>query len=247
MRHNPVRQELANLVLDNCGTRDLVNSLCHNFPSKKVAIGAHITTLNAICDKQIDKSDFSRVDFVYCDGWSIYILGKLSGLNKIQRIATTDLFPLVIEKLDRPLKVCFVGGRPEIGPLIIENWLKRYPSDRCFFYHGYQIDWKSTLTRIRLDAPDLIFLGLGMPLELQFINEHETELPNGIILTCGGMLRILAGVESRSPIVIQKLRLEWLFRFITSPRRTHARYSKGFGNLIRVAFQITLGKAGTET
>ena len=234
------------MFLEDCSTQDLVDFLCLGFPAKKVSIGAHITTLNALYDHQISSQDFSVVDYVYCDGWSIYILGKLFGLKKIQRIATTDLFPLVIEKLNRPLKICFVGGHPDIGPLIIEKWMKKNPLDQCQYYDGYQNDWNSTLAKIRNSEPDLMFLGLGMPLELQFICNNYADLPNSIILTCGGMLRILAGIESRSPKIIQSLRLEWMFRLLTSPRRTFARYSKGLINFFRAALLSTVVRRRTK-
>jgi exopolysaccharide biosynthesis WecB/TagA/CpsF family protein len=236
------RKEVNQFTLDDCGTSEIIDFLSGEYPLKKVAVGIHITTLNSLYESQLKRGHFDVADVVYCDGWSMYILGKAAGLRNIQRIATTDLYPLVISQLKRPLKICFLGGDSQLGPLIIANWLEKYPGDSCTFFDGFPSDWQEVFSGLKIDPPDILFLGLGMPLELQILDRFENFLPDCLIISCGGMLRILAGVEKRSPVLIQNLKLEWLFRLVTSPRRTFSRYFRGALNVSRAVIQIILSR-----
>ena len=238
MREVVYRKKLANFVLDDLSLKNLLDFLALDFSNRKVAIGIHITTLNSVFKREIDIEEFSKIDYVYADGWSILSLGRLSGLRNAERIATTDLFPLLLSPIGKPLRVEFIGGEPDIGSQVISNWNLYRPQDYCNFYHGYQENWSKILKQVRANKPDIVFLGLGMPLELKFINAYFDLLPHCLILTCGGMLRILAGKERRSPKLVQQLRLEWLFRLITTPRRTFSRYSIGFWNWFKACIII---------
>ena len=232
------RKKIASFVLDDLSVQDLLKKLALDFSKRKIAIGIHITTLNALFNREIFMDDFSKIDSVYADGWSILSLGRLAGLRGAERIATTDLFPLLLSKIDKPLNVEFIGGEPEIGPFVLSYWNQYRPKDCCNFYHGYQEDWSKILKEVRSKNPDVVFLGLGMPLELKFINSYFELLPHCLILTCGGMLRLLSGKERRSPKYVQQLRLEWLFRLFTSPRRTFSRYSIGLWNWFKACIII---------
>lgn len=246
MNLNLNRKEVLNFYLDDCDKGQILDSLSLETPFRKIAVGVHITTLNSLYAKTLTREHFKVADVVYCDGWSMYILGKIARLQHIERIATTDLYPLVISRITRPLKICFVGGDPQLGPSIISNWIEQYPRDSCNFIDGYPDDWQQIFIQIRKNPPDILFLGLGMPLELQILNKYENFLPNCLIISCGGMLRIIAGVESRSPVVIQKLKLEWFFRLITSPRRTSTRYLIGSFNILRSIVQIVFGRMASK-
>jgi exopolysaccharide biosynthesis WecB/TagA/CpsF family protein len=240
------RKEVNKFTLDDCSTREIIEFLSGEVPLKKVAVGVHVTTLNSLYKNQLMRRHFDVVDVVYCDGWSMYILGKAAGLRNIQRIATTDLYPLIISQLNRPLKICFLGGDSQLGPLIIANWIEKYPRDSCTFFDGFPSDWQEIFSRIKIDPPDILFLGLGMPLELQILERYENSLPDCLIISCGGMLRILAGVESRSPMLIQNLKLEWFYRLVTSPRRTFSRYFSGTLNVSRAIIQIIVSRTASK-
>jgi N-acetylglucosaminyldiphosphoundecaprenol N-acetyl-beta-D-mannosaminyltransferase len=240
------RKEVGKFPLDDCSTSEIIEFISGERPLRKIAVGVHVTTLNSLYASKLTRMHFDVADVVYCDGWSMYILGKVAGLRNIQRIATTDLYPLLISQLNRPLKIYFFGGDSQLGPLIIANWIEKYPQDSCAFFDGFPSDWQETFSRIKNEPPDILFLGLGMPLELQILQRYENILPDCLIITCGGMLRILAGVERRSPKLIQNLKLEWLFRLVTSPSRTFSRYFSGTLNVSIAIFQIMLNRTASK-
>lgn len=242
MATNWARRHVANFSLDDCTTQQIVDYLSFDRSVRKIAVGVHITTLNSLYRKDLACSDFDIADVIYCDGWSMYILGKCAGLKKIQRIATTDLYPKLIEQLNSPLKIFFLGGDASLGPSLKRNWLQKYPLDSCDFSDGFPKNWSDALEYVVSKSPNILFLGLGMPLELQILNQYKRFLPNCLIISCGGMLRLLAGVEKRSPKCIQLLRLEWLYRLTTSPRRTFSRYFIGLINVFRTFVEILFSR-----
>ena len=199
------RKEVQNFPLDDCSTREIIEFLCREEPRRKVAVGVHITTLNSLYENDLNRRHFDVADGIYCDGWSMYILGKAAGLENIQRIATTDLYPLVVSQLKRPLKICFLGGDPQLGPLIIANWIEKYPRDSCTFLDGFPSDWHDVFSRIKSDPPEILFLGLGMPLELQMLESCVRAALNAIDSETEDLALLASLAKARTSDLCEKL------------------------------------------
>jgi exopolysaccharide biosynthesis WecB/TagA/CpsF family protein len=70
-----------------------------------------------------------------------------------------------------------------------------------------------------------LWVGLGVPLEQQFIDRHIDRLTSvGVVKTSGGLFDFLSGKNSRAPAWIQSVGLEWLYRVCLEPRRLGMRY-----------------------
>jgi len=226
----------SNFILDDVDPKVFVSEVSVNqLQDKLIVVGIHITTLNALISGTLNTGEFKRADLVYADGVSVSLLGKLFGLNKFQRLAMTDLIRLFLDAHSdsAPFKVALLGGENFVSDLAAKNWKLRYPEDSVWSHHGYETNWTPILEDLRYFAPDLVLVGLGMPLELRFLNDHYEELPKAIYFTCGGYLRLLAGVEKRAPKLFQEVKLEWLYRLVFSPKRTFSRYSRGVWTLLK--------------
>jgi N-acetylglucosaminyldiphosphoundecaprenol N-acetyl-beta-D-mannosaminyltransferase len=133
-----------------------------------------------------------------------------------------------------PLRVAVVGGERGVA-IRAASSLKSDLMEIVLTADGYPDDWLGQFKMIRESHPDVLILGLGMPLEALTLQRYANELPACVIITCGGWLRLLAGLEKRSPVVMQELRLEWLWRLFTDPRRTWRRYVLGGWHITRIA------------
>lgn len=219
--------------MSNLNPEEIATEICEKNSRKCVVAALHITALNSIYTRELRKEHFAKVDFLYADGWSVQILNRLSGVKSADRIATTDFLPLLISKLrakKTDLRICVIGGEEGIAEMVPIHWDNS--SDTFMTMHGFQSDWNEQFRLVRIFQPDLVLLGLGMPLELFFINRFYDKFPDSIILTCGGLIRILAEQEKRSPKLMQYLRLEWLYRILSFPKRNLSRYLKGFRSLL---------------
>jgi exopolysaccharide biosynthesis WecB/TagA/CpsF family protein len=83
--------------------------------------------------------------------------------------------------------------------------------------------------------PDYIFLAVGSPRQEIFAAKLKAAgLKRGVALCIGASINFLVGVESRSPLIMQKLHLEWLYRMLQDPKRLVKRYAMNAGSLIKI-------------
>jgi N-acetylglucosaminyldiphosphoundecaprenol N-acetyl-beta-D-mannosaminyltransferase len=68
-------------------------------------------------------------------------------------------------------------------------------------------------------APQLVLLGLGMPLQEQVLERRLATLPPAVYCAVGGAIEQLAGVQKLAPRWIGRLGLEWAWRLMLHPRR----------------------------
>ncbi len=68
--------------------------------------------------------------------------------------------------------------------------------------------------------PDVLFVALGHPFQEKWIYHNLDKLPSvKLAIGVGGSLDFISGRRKRAPLALQKLNLEWLYRFIQEPGR----------------------------
>lgn len=231
------------LLLAHAVVQDYLSS-----PRTMTVFAAHITSLNRAADREFVEA-FNASDARHVDGVSWSLIARAGG-DQARKVATSDLTPLLIESLSRglgrPVRVAVLGGEPgdrahptgrDRGPSVASlagQQLERdLPVQLVAAHHGFQRDWSACLAEIRERRPDVVLVGMGMPTEAFWVRDHLALLPSSVVVTCGGWLRLLAGLESRASGLLQRWGLEWLHRLTTTPRRTAGRYLVGTVNLAR--------------
>ncbi|MGC5585149.1 WecB/TagA/CpsF family glycosyltransferase [Ornithinimicrobium sp. W1665] len=221
-------------------------------PRPLVLAAAHVTSLNLV-DRPDFVAAFNTADAGYADGISWPIVAAAAG-ERVVKVATSDLAPAVLSwmagSLGRPVRVAVLGGAPGGGDRssLAERAGRTLevdlPVQLVHATHGYHEDWSPVLADLRDVHPDVVLVGLGMPMEAFWTRAHRLLLPPAIVMTCGGWLRILAGEEKRASVVLQRLHLEWLHRLTNDPRRTVRRYALGSVNLLRESARAAPRRGG---
>lgn len=84
------------------------------------------------------------------------------------------------------------------------------------------------INRIKRSKTKIIFIALGEPLQEIFTHDLIYKKPTLnipiTIITVGAAFDFISGVKHQSPIWIQNLGFEWLFRLLTEPKRLWKRY-----------------------
>lgn len=77
-----------------------------------------------------------------------------------------------------------------------------------------------------LDAfrPTLVVVGLGMPLQENFLLEEWIRLPEAVYATVGGAIDYVAGHSELAPRWMGRFGVEWVWRLAHAPRRLGHRY-----------------------
>ncbi|TPW32978.1 WecB/TagA/CpsF family glycosyltransferase [Pararhizobium mangrovi] len=173
---------------------------------------------------------FAEADQIVADGQSLVLASRLlCRVSLPERVATTDLFHDAARLAETGGERFYMfGATPHHVEKAVDVARAAYPQlDVVGFSHGY-LEGEALFAKLaQIDAlaPDVLWLGLGVPLEQRFMREHGHRLPNvGMIKTSGGLFDHLAGKTRRAPLVLQHMSLEWLWRMMQEPRRLAGRY-----------------------
>ncbi|WP_218219803.1 WecB/TagA/CpsF family glycosyltransferase [Nesterenkonia sp. Act20] len=85
-------------------------------------------------------------------------------------------------------------------------------------------DLALVIEQIRAHDPQVLLIGMGMPLQERIADELSHLLDVPVIATVGGALDQLGGVQSLAPRQVGAWGFEWLWRLASDPRRLSGRY-----------------------
>jgi exopolysaccharide biosynthesis WecB/TagA/CpsF family protein len=173
---------------------------------------------------------FLSADLILADGQPLVTASRFLCSEPLpERVATTDLFHDVARLAEADGATFYLfGATPEQNAAAVDAIRRAYPRLRIAgASHGYlegsALDDK--LAEIDALAPDILWLGLGVPREQYFFRDHAHQLCHvGLIKTSGGLFDHLAGNVRRAPLLLQRIGLEWLWRMAMEPRRLFWRY-----------------------
>lgn len=174
----------------------------------------------------------TKADQVHADGMPMVRLSSYVASDEItERVATTDLIHAVARLAQKAgVSFYFLGATPEINRRAVENMRWRYPN--LVFAgarDGYfkREDEAAVIAEILAKKPDILWIGLGVPKEQEFVARNLEALKGiGVIKTAGGLFDFLSGKNSRAPQWMQDFGLEWAYRAMLEPRRLLGRYIK---------------------
>jgi beta-1,4-glucosyltransferase len=140
----------------------------------------------------------------------------------------TDFVPDLLSASGAGRTVYLLGTKPEWIEKSANGLAQRFPDCRIVgFQHGYfapdEID--SVIANINAVSPDILLVGLGNPLQEEFIAEYASRIDARVLIGVGAFLDFMAGRVPRAPKLIRQLRLEWLFRLAKEPMRLGRRYT----------------------
>jgi exopolysaccharide biosynthesis WecB/TagA/CpsF family protein len=197
-------------------------------PIFSTSVNGQIVSLCAH-DRQIARL-FQEADSINADGQPIVLLSRLLGRTPLpERVATTDLFPIVARLAAESGATFYLFGASEaVNRAAAENALAAHPRlEIVGRRNGYfsPEEEPAIVAEIRRLEPDILWVALGAPLEQQFCARNLEALRGvGIVKTSGGLFDFLAHAKPRAPLWMQRLGFEWLFRLAIEPRRLFLRY-----------------------
>lgn len=104
---------------------------------------------------------------------------------------------------------------------------------------------RQILEQIRALGQPIVWLGIGTPAQ-NFLARRLAELGGGIVIGVGAAFEFVAGIKSEAPRWMSTVGIEWLFRFVTEPRRLWHRYTVGNLKFLSAFFAHELGLGKSE-
>jgi exopolysaccharide biosynthesis WecB/TagA/CpsF family protein len=174
---------------------------------------------------------FLAADLIHADGMPLVFASRRRGQPGLpERVATTDLFHDVA-RLAQASDVSFylLGADAQGIGDAVARIRETYPALRlCGYRNGYfaESETGQVIDEINAARPDILWVGMGVPREIDFSVRHRDQLTGvGLIKTSGGLFDFLSGKNSRAPQWMQVAGLEWLYRLALEPRRLLRRYA----------------------
>jgi exopolysaccharide biosynthesis WecB/TagA/CpsF family protein len=177
---------------------------------------------------KIYRSAVEKADIIHADGGFLVTLSRWMGQKRIsERSATTDMIHDCAKvAAENNLSFYVFGGLEDVNHNCVLKLKEMYRSLRIVGRRsGYfeKDEEKDIIAEINTVQPDVLWVGLGKPLEQVFCARWRNGIKCTWIITCGGCFNYITGDYKRAPMFMQKIHMEWAFRAFSS-RRLFVRY-----------------------
>ena len=167
------------------------------------------------------------------DGNGITTLLNIKYSQRVERITGNDLFPMLLDLADQQLyKVALIGSSDivlsKVKDLISKKYQKIAENLLCIspplnFEKDPELNSKIINDVIDF-KPDIVFAALGCPRQELWLWENMNRFKSKINVGVGAVFDFYSGVKKRSPVLFQKIYMEWLWRLLNEPGRLFKRY-----------------------
>ena len=183
------------------------------------------------CDRDPEvRRLFLEADAIHADGMPmVFASWHMASVPLPERVATTDLVHDVMKLSGAAgVRSFLLGATAEVNAAAVDNLRRLYPDvPEIAGRDGYFSleEEEAVCAAVNAHAPDVLWLGLGVPKEQAFVVRNRHRLTRvGVIKTSGGLFDFLSGKRARAPKLMQALGLEWAWRAMLEPRRLGKRY-----------------------
>ncbi len=228
------RIELNGLYLDPLTVDGVIQTVRNGWASGE---GGSIVTVNVDIARAASRDSalnelIGRGSLVVADGMPIVWAARLQGDDVPERVAGSSLVHDLSAAAAVDGKSIYVlGGAQGIPERAAEAFAAQHANLRIAGAYSPEFGFAETpdgcrrvVSVVSREEPDLVFVGLGFPLQEKLIEQLRRDLPKAWFIGCGGGIAMAAGEFPRAHPVMQRFGLEWLYRLLLEPRRLARRY-----------------------
>jgi len=164
-----------------------------------------------------------RADLVTPDSEGVLWAAKRQGKPIPERVSGVDLVDhLCAMSAQKGYRVFFLGAAPGVAEMAAERMRLRHPG--CHIVgtrHGYFPEDSNEIVahEIAEAKPDILFVAMGIPRQEKFIYRTMKIIKASVAIGVGGSFDVFSGKTKRAPQVVQKMKLEWLWRLLLNPKK----------------------------
>lgn len=202
--------------------------------------GGIVLNVNAHCLNLLHEDEglrdfFAAADVVFCDGAGVRLAARMLGDRLPERITYADWLPRLAALVEeRGFSLFFLGARPGVAGEAARRLRRSHPDLKIvgvrhgFFDHrAGSPENEAVVAEINAARPDVLLIGLGMPLQERWLMENHRRLDVGVALTGGAVFDYASERLRRGPSLLTDYGFEWLARLLVEPRRLWRRYLLG--------------------
>lgn len=181
------------------------------------------------------------------DGMAIVWLLRLRGHRNVGRVYGPDLLAAACERSSTTRwRHFFCGGADGVPQQLAVRLTERYPTLAVAgtaappFRALSAAEDQQVVDAINESRPDIVWVGLGSPKQERWMGAHLGRVEAPVMIGVGAAFDYLSGRKRQAPRWVQRSGLEWLFRWMSEPRRLAGRYSR-YPSFVALAAAQLLG------
>lgn len=182
----------------------------------------------------------NQCEMINADGQSIVWAARLLGEKVPERVTGIDLMYRLFALAEaNGYGVYFFGAREEVLKRAVANILQSYPGlivagQRNGYFNAEQLP--DIIQDMRSSQAKILLVGISSPTKEYWLKENMSKIDIPFCMGVGGSFDVAAGEAKRAPLSMQKMGMEWFYRFMQEPRRLWERYL--IGNMSFVLYVI---------
>ncbi|HEY3636582.1 MAG TPA: WecB/TagA/CpsF family glycosyltransferase [Rhizomicrobium sp.] len=219
------RAGLAELMVRECleARKSSVNS-------PKLVFGVNGQAISLAARNPELRRHHELADHVHADGQPLVFAARLFAKPHIpERSPVTDFFhDAAVAARANGLRFYLLGSTEENNAICADIMRAKYPGlVIAGRHHGFFTaeDEPHICARINAAHADVVWIGLGIPLEQAFCVRNRHRIRAGWLIGSGGCFNYVSGQYRRAPRWMQLTGIEWLHRLLCEPRRLFWRYA----------------------
>lgn len=177
------------------------------------------------------KNSLANASLVYSDGISIAWSSRILGRTRLEKMTGADwIANLCGQVVSRKLTIYILAGKPGVAKAAANSLQKLYAGLRIVGYaDGYfqEKDQAAVLDEISTVRPNILFVGMGTPLQEKWIDYHRASIAAPVCWAVGGLFDYFSGELNRAPGWMLSSGLEWFWLLLIQPRKKWRRYLLG--------------------
>lgn len=183
---------------------------------------------------------YQGADLRVCDSRVLALLGRLLFREDIIACPGADLVHSLLSDPGDNIKSILVFGPSARDFAVLA---RKFPETTLRFVEAPEAleigapAWQASIEEIEKLEWDVGLICISFPKQELFASSlRQRGIATGVMLCAGASIDFLTDKQSRAPLWIQQLSLEWCYRLFSSPRRLGRRYLYGIPKLIQLVY-----------
>jgi len=171
---------------------------------------------------------FTKADLVIADGIGVALPLSWAGYDS-KRVPGIDVFEALLADNKLGGKGVYLVGAKLTTVTKTAECLAEQGMKVCGYRDGFFDINEETIKKLSLEIqtsnPGIVAIAMGAPRQDEVIGLLKESGVKAILIGVGGAFDVLSGELKRAPILVQKIKLEWLYRLLGDLKRL-PRYKK---------------------
>lgn len=223
--HLPRRRILGIDVIAATGADVIADLLARLAARRKTDVAFANANLLTHASRNTDVAQALSRMLVLNDGIALDLASRaLYGCGFPENLNGTDFMPRLIDALPGGTRIFLYGARAHVVATLAGQLSAEGRLDVCGWCDGYTHS-PSLPDEINAARADVVLVALGNPRQELWTGAAREVVSAPLVIGVGAFFDFATGQVPRAPLLMRKLRMEWLFRLAMEPRRLWRRYT----------------------